>query len=66
MLFRSVTLPLVSFGGTSLMSTFFMIGIYLNMRSEILKDVELIAVEKKVNENFVSKKIIPFKKTLKD
>ena len=57
-----VTLPFVSFGGTSLMSTFFMIGIYLNMRNEIFKKDNQKNSEKKMIESVISKKIIPFRK----
>ena len=59
-----VTLPLVSFGGTSLIATFLMIGIYLNMRSEIMKkpQVKLKETKSKPLKSQISKKILPFKK----
>jgi len=52
-----VTLPFLSYGGTSLMATFFMIGIYFNARNEIIIRNKKQKLTKKPN----SKKVIPFK-----
>jgi len=45
-----VTLPLISFGMTSKISTFILIGIYFNMRRYILIDVEKNAELKEIRE----------------
>jgi len=54
-----ITLPLLSFGGTSAIAIFLMVGVYLNARIEIMKDnLPMQATKKKI----VSKKVIPFLK----
>jgi len=54
-----VTLPLLSFGGTSAFAIFLMVGVYLNCQIEIVKDnlVEKVAKKKKV-----SNKVLKFQK----
>ena len=53
-----VTLPLVSYGMTSMVTTFSMIGIYFNARKHILDDIEREEFESKRS---LSNKIIPFR-----
>jgi len=56
-----VTLPLISYGGTSLMATFIMIGIYFNARSEIMRCIRVEEKQAIRAAKQLSKKVIPFK-----
>ena len=56
-----VTLPLISYGGTSLMATCIMIGIYFNARSEIMRCIRVEKKQAARATKVLSKKVIPFK-----
>ncbi|MCL1948805.1 MAG: FtsW/RodA/SpoVE family cell cycle protein [Turicibacter sp.] len=60
-----ITLPLLSFGGTSVVAILLMVGLYLNVSAEIARD-RLNQAEVSINSKKAPKKVIPFLKTRKN
>ncbi len=55
-----VTLPFISYGGSSIMSLFIAIGVYFNVRMEIIAQQKRL---KKKREQSVKLKVVPFPKS---
>lgn len=60
-----VTLPLISYGMTSKISTFMMIGIYFNMRRHILLTQDAAVLEAQVSQTALEKKVVQLPQVVK-